>query len=203
MTTETMIESGLTEARWQLNRRETKRAGSGHGATIVKGEPYWTVEMKWKFPREERAAFMTQSAQAQRLEGGVNLIQLWRPQRRNALAFDASGGDGTVSALSVNTSTRVADLTCGGELGLGDMVSWTVDADGNRYLGEIVEVQSRPAAGQLLFKAQPRVVAAHSTPAAAIYKAYGLFTLEALSINEPIGMGDPATIEASFKQVTI
>lgn len=203
MTTETMLETGLVSAEWKLVRRDTAPASqSGQAPIIVKGEPYWTVEMNWVFPRENLGNFLTQEAQLLRLEGGVNLIQLWKPQRRQPFAFDASGGDGTVSALSVNTTTRVADLTCGGELGLGDFVSWDIDAAGNRYLGKIVEVQSRPAAGQLLFKAQPRVLAAHSTPVARIFQAYGLFQIGEFSADEPIGTGDPAKITAKFKQVT-
>lgn len=203
MTTETMLEAGLVSAEWNLVRRDSAPASqSGQAPIIVKGEPYWTVEMNWRFPRENLGNFLTQEAQLLRLEGGVNLIQLWKPQRRDPFAFEASGVDGVVSALSVNTTTRVGDLTCGGELGLGDFVSWTIDANGNRYLGKIVEVLSRPAAGQLTFKAQPRVLAAHSTPSASIHKAYGLFQIGKFSAKEPIGTGDPATITAEFKQVT-
>lgn len=203
--TERMREAGLVKADWELMRRNTRPASeSGHAAVIVKGEAYWSVSMEWKFPRKQRANFMLQSSQIQKLEGGVTLIELWRPQRRSPLAFDASGPFGTVTAISANTGTREADITCGGDLGEGDMVSWDIDANGNRFLGEIVEVVSRPAVNQTVFKTQPRVLAVHSTPNAAVFQAHGFFQIDpgSVTIDEPIGLGKPATIRASFKQVT-
>ena len=128
-------------------------------------------------------------------------IQIWKPQRRDPLAFTANGND--ITAISVNTSTRVVSTTCGGELGVGDMISYDIDGT-HRFLGEISKILTRPGAGQATFETKPRALAVHSTPNAKLEKAYGLFQMVSgsLRISEPIGLGDPASISATFKQVT-
>lgn len=206
MATLSFIEDRLNSCLWVLNRRETAHAqGRGNASAIRKGEEFWTVECEWIFPREDRDKFLIQSAQLQNLEGGANLLAIHRPQRRDPFAFDASGAAGTVSAISVDTTDHEIDLTAGGEVGVGDMVSYTVDADGNRFLGEITSIISRPATNRAVFTTMPRAQAVHSTPAATLHKAHGLFQVDASSIQifEPLRPGNPATIKANFKQVTI
>lgn len=204
--TQTLIEDNLEKADWKFNPRQTENAsGASQTPPIRKGQGYWTVDMQWKFPRVDRAKFLIQASQAHKLEDGVELIQLHRPQRRNPYAFNADGAAGTVSAISVDTNDHEIDLTAGGELGVGDMVSYTTDAAGNRFLGEIVEIISRPATNRAVFTTRPRALDAHSTPNAVLFKAYGLFRAVkgSVVIDEPLKLGAPATVKASFKQVTI
>ena len=191
--------NGVVACNWSLIHRQNRMfSEDGKGNVYNFGDPYWVVEMEWV--KTSDAQFRAVSALLQRLEGGNDNILLWNLARQAPTNFD--GPSAVVNSLSVDVGTKVVTINTNGNLAVGDFVAWDTTS-GGRFVGEVNEVLTTPDANTTTFKTSPPAYEDHATANAAVWRATGLFKMEAdsLEVAESLGAG-PGKIKARFRQVS-